>query len=281
MFWGYSGTQFGATVRVSGFDTFIGTGSFSNDPLNGSGSSGYTLAPATLELFKVEVGWHGSGPIKFYAFDVAQGRWVLGHVVSGVVTSPRLLNPTLPLHFEVKNTGNTSNIILKTASAGIYRESVSPSDIPLDALIVSSGSSLSVGATELPVISIQVTGTINGQPNRARVQLQSISVADAGGAGTVMFVRGRLNPTTLTGPTFVPYNTGTSVCNFDTVASAVAGGTEVLGTVASGQSNTFQDLTALGIVLNPGDILSLTVQHVAGGASTNLLRCMLRELHTG
>ena len=68
-FWvGYSGTSFGISRRNASTDNFVASASFSEDPLNGTGNSGFTLDPSKLNQYKITYGWLGIGPIVFSVY---------------------------------------------------------------------------------------------------------------------------------------------------------------------------------------------------------------------
>lgn len=272
LFWGYSGSQFGAWLRNGGVDAFTPTGSFSLDHLDGTGPSGYTIAPTTLELFKVDFGWHGSGPCKWSIFDVVHGRWILAHVTGANVTAPRLTSPNLPIHYEATNLGNTSNLTVKGASAGIYRESVNPAiDSPSFGLLDCTGTNKSItSGSVVPLVSYQVTGTFNGLNNRVQSQVIGISVADREKAGgnEVLF-RLVKNPT-LTSASFSPISLNIRTVNADVAATAVSGGKEVWRHLQNAATSNYIDLSPLELKIGPNDVITVVGEATFGNAAVSV-----------
>lgn len=281
--WAYSGATFGVILRNGGSDTFTAQTAFNVDRLNGAGASGFTLTPTNLNLFKVEFGWHGSGPAKYYVFDALNGRWILAHVIGTGVTAPRILNPTLPLHLKVINTGNATNLTLASASMGGYREGgPSPAE---DAMLSAPGAvgDLKSVTTELALVTLRDNATVfSGQTNRVRVKVTDLVLVGQSGTANVTF-RVLLNTTLGGAPSFTDFDATTSVAATDVAGTTVTGGRLVYqATVPSNGvgDNVVIDLTNRNIVLNPGDTVTVTATS-SGAAQNCAASIMWSELFSG
>lgn len=284
-FIGCQGAVFGSFLRKGGVDTFTPRTSWSVDHLDGTGASGYSISPTSLELYKVEFGWHGSGPVKYYAFDVVAGRWLLAHVIGVPVASPRMLNPNFPLHLKAFNTSNTTNITLNSASMGGYRES-GPSPAQDASIDGGNGSETATKAvtTEAAVLTIQDMPTVfSDQVNKVRIKLTHVTLSNTTAGAAVAF-RGILNTTLGGSPSFVAFDATTSVEATDKSGTTVTGGRDMfdLTTVSGGSGVPFStvDLTPFNIILNPSDTFTWTAS-TGGGAQTVNVACEWIELFSG
>lgn len=267
LFVGCQGATFGTFLRKGGADTFTARTSWSIDPLDGTGPSRVTLTTTNLTLFKIAFGWHGAGPVKYYVFDALNGKWVLFHVVSAGVTSPRILNPTLPLHARVVNSGNTTNLTVKIGSMGAYREGgPSPAPDGVRGAPGAAGNSKAV-TTELSLISLQNLTTAFSATNKVRVKVMQLVLTNATGTANAVF-RAVLNTTLGGSPSYTAFDTNTSVAATDTAGTTITGGRLVSRTTlpsnATGATVVI-DLSGLDVILNPGD--TLTVSATSSGVA--------------
>jgi hypothetical protein len=273
-FFAYVGSTFGVLHRLGGSDAdFIPQASWNGDKFDGTGPSGVVLDKTKLNIFKVQFLYHGAGPIIFLISDGV--RYQVCHTISyaNLHTVPHLSNPTLPLHMKVINSGNATNLTLKSASCGIYAEGKSGTIFPpVIGLTGSVNNAKSGVTTETSVVTVQnkasnVYGATN--TNRVRIQLTAANFSStSGGASPVKFRLVR--NTTLGGaPSYTDYDTNTSVVSSDVAGTTLTGGLEDYSTTINGQTNTQIDLTSFGIVLNPGDIETLAVSgsNIQGFAS--------------
>jgi len=269
---GYNGTQFAIRHRNAGVDTFIPQADWNIDPLDGTGPSGITLAPQNGNVFRVQYLWHGFGPILFYVLADAVSFQLVHEILwanSNLV--PSLSNPTIPLRASVVNAGNATNLTLKTASMGIYNEGYDgKGDWPLIASIGSFGNSKTGISAETSVLTIRnkATNVLGGtNTNMVRVQVPRVSLVAA--AGATLF-RLLLNATLGGTPSFSDWSTLESVIEIDTAGTTTAGtpqGNErfrYFDPSGTGTPQSF-DLSALNIVLNPGDTLTVA----ASGSAVN------------
>lgn len=282
-FMGCQNSTFGMFLRNAGSDTFTALSAASIDHLDGTGPSGITLVQTNLTLFKVSFGWHGAGPVKFYVFDVPNGRWVLFHVISAGVTAPRVLNPTLPLHAKVVNSGNATNLTVRIGSMGAYREGGRLATDAVTSAPGAAGASKSV-TTEQAIITIQnQTSVFSGKTNRVRVRInQAFAVNQTGNASCTVHVT---QNTTLGGsPSFTAFDATTSVVATDTAGTTISGG-RLIYTFVVTQNNAAGavapiDLSTIDFLLNPGDTVTFSALS-SGVAQTVFISVNWSELFTG
>jgi hypothetical protein len=256
---GCNGATFGIIHRVGGVETFIPQTSWSEDKLNGSGPSNVLLDITKGTIYAVQMQYLGFGPIRYYSGNPATGDFVLVHTEpwgggipsgGGGKTSPSFTNPTFGLGARVANSGNTTNLTLKTASMSLAREGQEGHSGPIGGVV-----NRKTGINALTnIVSIKVKTTFGPSllPSEVRVRLRGITyytVAD----GYVQLV---LNPTFGGSPSYTDFSNTTSVVQTDTAGTTVTGGRVIYAGV-SNSTPVREDLWAQHIELNPGDVLTL------------------------
>src|SRR6266702_2611880 len=267
-FFGFVGAAFGIIRRQNSVDTFTAQTAWNGDKFDGTGGSGVTLNPTLGNVYQIRYQWLGYGAIKFYILAPATGIPVLVHTIaySNTVIVPSIFNPSLPLHARVFNTGNATNLTMVSASMGVYCEG--PFDSDGARFGVNNQKAAITGETN--VLSLQNKATFQGKTNRARIHLDLIGQQMLAVAATTSKLRLVLN-TALGGvPVFNDVDTNTSIAAFDVAGTTVTGGREIMtfpssGTGSSGQA---QDISALGIRLTPGDVLTFAASAAAAVTAT-------------
>lgn len=104
---GYQGLDLGVLFREGGNDTFIARTAFNLDKLDGTGPSGYTIDPETINVTRCAFVWHGGLPL---TIEVQVGQqWHPVHVLdfSNVIDETHLNNPNLPIGGLIERTSGT------------------------------------------------------------------------------------------------------------------------------------------------------------------------------
>jgi hypothetical protein len=117
---------FGICRRQDSVDTFVAQASWNTDVMDGSGISEQTLDITKGNVYKIEYQWLGFGAINFYIEDAATGIQQLVHRIeyANSETVPSVFVPNLPLRAYVDNTTSTTDVLLKTSSAGAYTQGI-------------------------------------------------------------------------------------------------------------------------------------------------------------
>lgn len=247
-------------------ETFVAQSDWNTDTFDGNGSSGINIDTTKGNVYQIKYQWLGFGAIDFSIENPDTGEFTLVHKIkyANTNTSPSIDDPSLPVLLEVKNDSNTSNLTLKTASLGGY---IAGKEQELGLFKGTSVSTVAVAATEIPLLSIKNKFDYQGQRNRIVIKFSLLSASNDAKNVTI---KAKLNPT-LTGASFSDVNTDTSVVSVDSSATAVSGGSEVGITIALNKDESKDiDLNALGIKLNPGDVLTFTATSVSAGTTTSL-----------
>ncbi|NDB60983.1 hypothetical protein EB001_21435 [bacterium] len=241
---GYYGANNGIYLEVSGNtayfverslssgtvqETRVAQSSWNKDTLLGavaSSPSGITLDLTKAQIMFVDVEWLGLGTVR--CGFVIDGRLIHCHSFNhaNYITSTYMTTASLPLRYEIKNTGVTaSNTTLKQVcssviSEGGYELRGTQQSIGLGA---NSAVNLAAAGTFYPIISIQ----LKSARQDAIVILTALSILGIG--NNARFRYKIINNPTLTNASWTSAGSDTSV-EYDTSATAVTGGR----TLASG-----------------------------------------------
>lgn len=273
-FFGYNGATFGILHRNTTVDTWVAQTSWNGDKCDGTGASGFTLAPTKGVPMMVKYPFLGYGNIRFYIQDPATSLWILAHTIKYAATSAsiQVSNPCLSFYAQVLNSGNTSNLTAYIGSVGVFFDGPRAFLGPQFAW---DGSKSSV-TTEAAVFTLRSATTVNGVTNRGLVRVRQISVCtDANnGVATFRLIKGA----TLGGvPSYTPRSGSTadngvtltsaqSIASVDTAGTTITGGVVIWNAVLFNDSSGVIDLTGQDIFIAPGE--TLTVSATATASAT-------------
>jgi hypothetical protein len=278
---GYNGTSYGIIYRHSGTDTWIPQAQWNIDTMLGGTTSGKILVPTNLNVYQIKFQYLGGGNIFYYVLNDYTGRWVLVHIVrnAGNLTAPNMRNPSLPAQLEVRNTTNTSALVIKTASIGQFLEGPRRFLGPRGAIdAVNTGVA---ATTQTNIFALMNAASYNGIKNYAITHLRQISISANSSTGAQKgCVNFRLikNPTT-SFASFTPYNgttanggvtitAGQSTMSSNIVSSTISGGNVIYtSTVNIGGAMTI-DVTDFDLSIYPSDIVCFVAY--ASEASTTV-----------
>jgi hypothetical protein len=116
--WGYQGLTLGVWFIEGGNVNFIERSEW-DDPLDGTGPSGYELDPQGPQIPGLEFVWHGFKDL-YLGFDIGNGTIIDAHKIRTINTSAietHLENPALPVALKIERTSGTgSNLRVLTGS---------------------------------------------------------------------------------------------------------------------------------------------------------------------
>lgn len=260
-FFGYNNATFGILIRKNNVDTWVPQSSWSQDPMNGTGTSGITLDFTKGNVFQIQYQWLGFGTIRFSIENPITGSITPVHLIqyANQYTTPSLLNPTLPITALVENTGNTSNLSLYSPSSMAFTEGSSYSTAIssrytffIEAVNISSD-------TKTTLFAIRNKSTFNSKTNRVRVQVDLISTSTE--STKIVYFYLISNPN-ITGGTFVDIDTTNSVIESSTNPTYTGGHTTLFIPTAKSSSSTLS-LSDQSIILSPNESLILAAKSSA------------------
>lgn len=255
-FFGYDGEAFGVLLRTAGNDVWTPQTQWNIYPfLEQDKEADFALG----NVFQIRYQWLGYGPSRSSVQWQRTGNYREVHHNRYTNTSldTSIRNPTLPLCAWIENMGNTSNLQLYTGSGMLFTEGpIRDKSLHPLTLLTPFEAAKSV-TTEEPILSIQAATTFHSITSRVVSQLSFISLATDGNKNvTIRIYRNG----TLTGASFVDFDTDDSTLSFDVDATAIANG-EMLPSVAMAKADSrvipFDDL---GIEIMPGESLTITAQ---------------------
>ncbi len=269
---GYNGIQFGALIRNNSVDTWIPQSSWNgDDKFDGTGATGNTLDPTKGSPMQIQMQWLGYGAVRWYVEDPHTGDFVLVHIYKFANTSltPTIQQPSLPVRFELVNTGNNTNLSAFIASMGGYAEG--DREIPSADVRFSTTNIKTNVTTQVAVLSIRnKTSNVFGGTNinAINAHLDLLTARNPSGGASDCLLQIVQNATLGGAPSFVDVDSATSTCQVDTAGTTVTGGI-VLAIFEVGTASTINEiLTGLNIRLIPGDTLTISAGSESGTVSS-------------
>lgn len=262
MCFGYKDGEFGLFFRTAAVEEFVPQSDFNVDKMDGQGASGGVIDPATLNLWTFRGGWYGILPLQYGVF--INGEYRLLHIIdkTNKQKKPHLSNATLPMFIEVESDGFAgSDALIKSASwrGGIVGEK--PRGTKADRTQTQSIEAKVIPAGALtPVITLRNLVTFQGKVNHVRVRYGTVALSVDGTKPVIWEVH---KNATLTGASFVPQNTETSVTEHDISATSMVvngdniGGT-IMGKVSTTRINLFEGDVVLAVY--PGETITLAAK---------------------
>lgn len=259
---------------VTTTSTAVAQTAWNVDTMDGSGPSGITLDPTKGNVYQIRYQWLGFGMMTFGIQDSDVGAFQTVHQIkyANSNTIPSVQNPTLPICVQAKNTSNTSDMVIKTASLAGFTEG---RDEELGVMTGASAQNTGVTSTEIPILSVRSKVVFQSVLNRSKIKILTGTVSTD--ATKTISIRVLINPT-LTGSSWADLSTNTSVVQIDTTATACAGGTEVFVFNMGKTDTQIVDVSGLGMYLLPGSHMTITAAAVSGTGHDVTIATNWREL---
>lgn len=251
-------------------DNAVNQSSWNLDKLDGTGTSGVTLDTSKVQLFIIDFSWLGAGGARLGVLLVDVGgtsRIVYCHqfAAANTLTSVYMTTPTLPMRWEITNTGVAAS---GTTMVQICGAVFSEGGFDPRGVIVSQGMGTSrsiANGTTVPVISVRLKSTFN----RGTIIPLSFDVMSTSAQSYLAQV---VIGGTLTGASFS--NTSGAASEFDVSASAVTGGVVVASAYTSQNGTRVAGdiiqsaLVAAANIAGTTDIISVTLNALTGTTVT-------------
>jgi len=239
---GFNGVDFGVSVRRDSVDGFVAQSNFSEDKLNGTGASGFTLDKTKLNIYRIVYGYLGVAPVYYSIFGGEEHGWVTFHIhnVANKVVSTYIKKPYLPIRSEVINSGNNTNLKMQHGSfyAGVIDGINSPDK---------SSRQFSAQVTKaIPISTNAVIGIFHNKPifqtvvNNIEAKLLKIGIGvDGTKTSTISLYKLSAIPT---GTTFVDVDTTNSTMELSSVGTISLVGAMLLDSWALGKTDSVNTL---------------------------------------
>lgn len=246
-------------------DTISYQTSWNVDKLDGTGPSGITLDVTKTQIFVIDFQWLGVGTVRYgVAINNQLIYFHISNHSNNTYTQVYMKSAWLPIRYEILNAAATATtatlkqICSMVASEGGLEEKgtfYSASD--------PATSSVTAG-NWIPLVSITVGTTLNGQPFRGKIQMDSIATMTSGNIPAII---GLFEGGSLTGPSWTSPSS-TSAVTYDTAATAFTGGI-LRYSGFNGKTTDFQTTFNNAFVGYAGDIYTLAAKGVGGTATLN------------
>lgn len=223
------------------------------NPLN---PSGMVLNHTKLNVYKIQYQFLGAGAIEFFIESDTTGEFVKVHRVNytGNNIVPSVRNPTLPLYISVKNTTNTTDIIMKTGSMCAFSQGkVNESGIVFGV----SGAQPTV-TTEEVIFGMHLPPVYNGISSRVIAKPLTLTL-DADGTKSTTF-RIYRDPLFNNSPVFTELAPGESPMHVTSTAGTTVTGIVVASFTVSKVASIIIDMTVLDIEGVTGSGFAVTAQ---------------------
>ena len=252
-----AGTFSREQIGTAQTNTFITSGSFNKDKLDGTGPSGMTLDPQTGNVFQIGYQYLGYGNAYFGVENPATGRNIVFHQLenANARTTPVLKDPNLAILATSANIGGTTSKTLKTASMAGFTEGIVQK---LDPKFAKSFTFSSVSsATYVPIAIVKANRFFDGRSSFGEFDILRISASNETNNKTLtvgFFLNGEIDgdvdfqyvnetESTVSYATLDPAN--------DTIVN-VANLTPFHELVVGGNSGASENLENLKFVFGPG-----------------------------
>lgn len=254
---GYSGTSFGISKRDASTDSFVASTSFNLDKLDGTGTSGFTLDPTKLNLYKIH--YDGSGPVAFAVYSSHPGGWITFHSINILNTSSvvALSSASNNIQMEAgRSTGTGTSVSVSSAEWAAGTTEGVHTYAGHRVFAGKSSKTLTAGV-ETYIASFQNKTTYASKNNKIPSSAVFFGASVDGTKNTVFnFYRNA----TLTTPTWVDVDTTNSITAIDTTAAAFSGGTTELFVPMAKVDQIVFDIGVghIHMELFPGETMTIT-----------------------
>jgi len=257
MWMGYEGTDFVIARRRDGVDyrTTINVSEIYDDG---------TFDTTKGNVYRISFGYLGFATIHFEVLTRTGGWVVIGEIpYPNTSTTTHISQTFLPARIKVGNTGNTSNIVVKSGSfeLGIIDGGGSDPSVRTESF-ATAGVTIVAGLDE--VIAFRNKATYGGIENRVTARLLYISWGTAINKLSTWVLEN--NPTTTNTPTWTDVNTQDSILEYSSDIEVTSGTGKqelawIAGTVDSGRENIPKEYE---IKIRPGEYAVLTTEAGTG-----------------
>jgi len=282
---GWDADQVDATVIVSASSDGAKAGSYSFSSATATGTIGQDVAGVTKtsdfvaqanwngenvsidsskgNVYKIRYQYLGFGAIFYDIEDPSTGRFKTVHTIryANSATSPSLGNPSLKFGIYAVNLTNTSDLIVRSGSCGLFVDGQRVPTRNPRAVV----NTQSVGTSFTNVLTLRNRRTYNGYINQVEIQPLLLDISSETGSKNFQI---EVRATTDTGVEQDFTNVGTNlVSDIDTTSVTISGGRLLASAVVAPQTNTVIDLAALGIRIPPSLHLVVQAKKASGAAS--------------
>jgi len=249
---------------VAPTDTWVPQASWNVDVMDGTGSSGMTLDPTKLNVYKIQFQYLGAGGHQFFIESQTTAVLVLVHSFhyTNQNTIPWCRDPTFHLNLIAKTESGYAGgaLVMKTASLGGFLQGLENPDGVRRG--VAATKSITTSETVFLILSSNIV--FNSLKNKITTFPDILTIANESSTKDLT-VNIKKNPTAIIGATaLTDIQTGVSVMQYSTAGTTVTGGANLLSFVIAPSSQLPINLAELRAKIRPDERFVFTAQ--GGGA---------------
>ncbi len=255
---GFDGTDFkffhfiGDTLRSHTLEQW-------EDPMDGTGRSGFTIDYTKLNVFQIQLAYLGAGnvTVSVYIAELQQFVTMFRMKRSNKFTIPHVQNPNFHLITHVENT--TDEDITLATSSMMYANEGKTKFFELHQPQQSAGAETTSISTQNQILSIRNKLTYTGKSNFIDILLEAITFSVDGTKNAI--IKLLLNPTLGGAASWSDINTTDSVVEVDTSQTTISDEGKVLFRINTAKvEGGHLNLQDHEFIFSSGDELAITVE---------------------
>lgn len=233
-----------------------------------NGDTADWLDPTKGNVYQIMFQYLGYGDIDFYIEEPETGLFVLVHKIkyANANIKPSVADPVMRIGYACNNIGNTSDIQIHGASMSAFNQGI--------VKITEPGRSKAVTKAAVPTTILTPIFTLRNRlvkgGNRNREEMFPVYMSVYTDAGKGSIIRVIKNGTLSDDQSFEYVNEQSSIAEFDTAASSVTGGEEVITDVVASGSVSKQELLTRNDFIFNGEQLTVAA-FIPSGASGDFI----------
>jgi hypothetical protein len=248
-------------------EKFIPQSLWNVDTMDGSGPSRFTLDPQKGNIYGIGYQYLGFGNPTFSIENPKTGLLTQCHMIqrAGEHTTTVVNNPMMSTKYESINSGSAAaSVTVQGASAASFIEGTVTRNIGIS--FAASSIKTSIGANEIPVLSLRSNNFHNGVQNYGEIAPFNISMGnDTGNSSTGKLLQIQIYKNlNLTGPVnFTNIDINRSIASIDTAATGVTTASNSLllkSIIVAANDSILLNLENENFFLVNGDTLTITAK---------------------
>ena len=217
-----------------------------------------SIDPSLGNIYQIQVKYLGFGGIRFYVENPDTALFELVHIIKYANTStlPIVKNPIFRMGWALRSEGNTTDIAIEGASAGVFVEGAIHPDGRKKGFC---SENLSVGTSRTNILSLKNRTTFNSKANRAEILPSILNAATDTGKTAVFEVI--LNPVILAGESLNFQSQGSSeLAEIATDDVTITGGQVLTCFNVKASTPLTLDLSEVIEDLLPGEVIAISAR---------------------
>lgn len=258
----FAGTMSAAQAGVNQTEVWTPQANWNIDRLDGTGPSGVTLNPQTLNVFQINFRWLGAGEMRFAIENPSTGDMMFFHHIhfSNANTTVHLDNPSLKIGYAVADllgSGTGSVSASGGSMLGAIEGLIQTTEYPT-AATGSRTTNMNTGSI-YHILTIRNNTTGANKINTREIICEKLAIGATAASSAACFIYLYLSPTYSTTPYYEPVS---SFSSKSTTEATLTGNPIAVFTTTTGAPNTI-DLDQLRIVLPAGQTLAIGISSTA------------------